>query len=52
MEDVRLRLKLRSIMSRNIFSRENRTAFLIAVLVILIIILSADSFPQWIYQGF
>jgi len=39
-------------MLKTIFSRENLSAFLIALLIIFIIILSTDTSPQWIYQGF
>jgi hypothetical protein len=39
-------------MFRWLFSRENLTAFLISMLILLVIILTTDSDPQWIYQGF
>lgn len=39
-------------MLKNIFSRENLVAFLLAMLILLVIIMSADNDPQWIYQGF
>jgi hypothetical protein len=39
-------------MLRWLFSRENLSAFLITVLILLVIILATDSSPQWIYQGF
>jgi hypothetical protein len=39
-------------MFRWLFSRENLTALLISVLILLVIILTTDSDPQWIYQGF
>ena len=32
--------------------RENALAVALCLLVILLIIVSADSAPQWIYQGF
>jgi hypothetical protein len=35
-----------------LLSRENRAAVLLCLAVILIIILTADQSPQWIYQGF
>jgi hypothetical protein len=37
---------------RRIFSRENLYALLLCLIVIAIIILTADLAPQWIYQGF
>lgn len=47
MEDVR-----RSLMFRKIFSRENLFAVGLCLIVILVIIVTADTSPQWIYQGF
>ncbi len=35
-----------------IFSRENLLALLLALLAIALIILTTDTTPQWIYQGF
>jgi hypothetical protein len=35
-----------------LFSRENAVAVALCLLIILLIIVSADSAPQWIYQGF
>ena len=37
---------------RHLFSRENLWAFGLCLLVILLIITTTDSSPQWIYQGF
>jgi hypothetical protein len=37
---------------KNIFSRENGLALALCLLVILLIIVTSDSAPQWIYQGF
>ncbi len=39
-------------MMRRIFSRENRYALALVLIVLLLIIVTADSAPQWIYQGF
>ncbi len=39
-------------MLKKIFSRENLVALLLCLLVIALLIASADSAPQWIYQGF
>jgi hypothetical protein len=39
-------------MLRRLFTRENLLALLLCVIVILVIIVTADSSPQWIYQGF
>ena len=35
-----------------IFSRENLLAIVLCLIVILLIIATTDSAPQWIYQGF
>ncbi len=37
---------------RHIFSRENVFALLLVLIVTLVYIVTADSSPQWIYQGF
>jgi hypothetical protein len=37
---------------RRLFSRENLWALLLALILILLVIVSADSSPLWIYQGF
>ena len=41
----------RKILGR-VFSRENVYAFCLCMIVILLIIVTADDSPQWIYQGF
>ncbi len=35
-----------------VFSRENVFAVLLCLIIILVIIVTADASPQWIYQGF
>lgn len=35
-----------------IFNRENLFALALCLIVLLVIILTADTAPQWIYQGF
>jgi len=37
---------------RNFLSRENLFALGLCLLGILLLIVTADSAPQWIYQGF
>ena len=37
---------------KRIFTRENMFAIALCVIVILLIIVTADTAPQWIYQGF
>lgn len=39
-------------MRRKLLSRENLFALGLCVIVILLIIVTTDSAPQWIYQGF
>jgi hypothetical protein len=52
MANVWLPLVSESDMLRKLFSRENLYALLLCLLLIAIIILTADQAPQWIYQGF
>ncbi len=35
-----------------VFSRENLLALLLALMLLAVIIFSADTSPTWIYQGF
>lgn len=35
-----------------LFSRENVFALMLCLIVLLVIIVTASSAPQWIYQGF
>lgn len=37
---------------RRLFTRENLWALLLALILILLVIVTADSSPLWIYQGF
>jgi len=37
---------------RRLFSRENLLALGLCLLAILLLIVTADAAPQWIYQGF
>ena len=37
---------------RRFLTRENLFALCLCLLVILLIIVTTDSAPQWIYQGF
>lgn len=39
-------------MLRKILQYENLAALFICIVVILVLILTADQSPQWIYQGF
>ncbi len=39
-------------MLQRLFSRENLFALGLCLIVILLIIVTTDSAPQWIYQGF
>lgn len=39
-------------MLRRLFSRENLYALVLCLILIAILILTADQSPQWIYQGF
>jgi hypothetical protein len=35
-----------------LFSRENLLALAICLILVVIVILTSDNSPQWIYQGF
>jgi hypothetical protein len=39
-------------MLRRMFSRQNLYALLLCLLLLAVIIFTADQAPQWIYQGF
>jgi hypothetical protein len=39
-------------MWRRLFSRENLFALGLCLIVILLVIVTTDTAPQWIYQGF
>ena len=39
-------------MLRRLLSRENLYALGLCLVVILLIVVTTDSSPQWIYQGF
>ena len=51
-EKDRIRLKAEIRRMKKLFSRENGLALGLCVLVILLIIVTSNSAPQWIYQGF
>ncbi|MBZ0292837.1 MAG: hypothetical protein K8L99_09780 [Anaerolineae bacterium] len=40
------------LMVRRVFSRENLFALVLCLIVILLVIVTTDSAPTWIYQGF
>jgi len=39
-------------MKQRLFTRENLLALALCLIVILLIIVTTDAAPQWIYQGF
>lgn len=39
-------------MVSRLFSRENLLALAICIILILLIIVTSDDAPEWIYQGF
>ncbi len=39
-------------MFRRLLSRENLFALGLCVVIILLVIVTSDAAPQWIYQGF
>jgi hypothetical protein len=38
--------------TRVVFSKKNGLALLLCLIILAVVILSADQAPQWIYQGF
>jgi hypothetical protein len=44
--------EIMSNMLKKVFSRENLIALALCLLIIALLIATADSSPQWIYQGF
>ena len=51
MENVRLSMILDRI-RRALLSRENLWALALCLMLLLILVFTADQSPQWIYQGF
>ena len=39
-------------MMRRLLTRENLYALALCLIVMLLIVVTSDSSPQWIYQGF
>jgi len=39
-------------MKRRLFSRENLFALLLALILVALVIATAETAPLWIYQGF
>jgi hypothetical protein len=45
-------MRLVKALLRSLFTRENLYALLLCLILIILLIMTADSSPQWIYQGF
>jgi cytochrome b561 len=52
MEDVRLSMTLLKSLIRRLLTRENLYALLLCLILIGMLIMTAATSPQWIYQGF
>ena len=39
-------------MLKRLFTQENLTALLLALLILAVVIAAVDQAPEWIYQGF
>lgn len=37
---------------RSLLASENAQAVLLAILILLLVVLTSDAAPRWIYQGF
>jgi hypothetical protein len=51
-EDVRLSMRLLKNLLHSLLTRENLYAILLCLILIGMIIMTAATSPQWIYQGF
>jgi len=51
-EDVWVFNRDRRVKDRKSSARENLYALALCLIILLIVILTADASPQWIYQGF
>ncbi len=45
-------LNLRGWLLKHVWSKENRWALAFFLIIVLVIVLTADNTPLWIYQGF
>ena len=45
-------LSMKSLFARRIFTKENLWALVFCLILIALIIITSDSAPLWIYQGF
>ncbi len=52
MQDPSPNQDARSSVLQRLFTRENLIALAICLILIALVIATADSAPQWIYQGF
>ena len=56
LQQASMKIKIRNIAGQNIikaiFSKENLMAFALALILIALVILTANTAPTWIYQGF
>jgi hypothetical protein len=39
-------------MKFRLFTRENLWALILCIIIVILVIVTADSSPMWIYQGF
>lgn len=39
-------------MKFRLFTRENLWALIVCIIMVILVIVTADSSPMWIYQGF
>ena len=52
MEDVWVSMKILKTIFQHLFTRENLLALLLCLMALMIVIMTAATSPQWIYQGF
>lgn len=52
MADVRVPMTTLRAIFRWLFTKENMYALILCLILVAVVIMTADTAPQWIYQGF
>ena len=52
MADVRVPMNMLRVIFRWLFTKENMYALVLCLILVAVVIMTADTAPQWIYQGF
>lgn len=51
-QQIPIKFIMKNKLIHSIFNRENLLAFVLALILIALVIVTADNAPTWIYQGF